>query len=134
MNMVHNLTVKDELLGTGLSNEFMLWFEEPRVSVADIIRERVRHEVENYNARTAEYNFIGLVQPTESEIELNGYKLKKGRQVDATKQIEVALREFESCAYFILVDDLQVKSLDDEVALSADTKVTFIKLTPLVGG
>jgi len=134
MNMVHNLTVKDELLGTGLSNEFMLWFEEPRVSVADIISERVRHEVENYNARTAESNFIGLIQPTESEIELNGYKLKKGRQVDATKQIEVALREFESCAYFILVDDLQVKDLDDEVALCADTKVTFIKLTPLVGG
>ena len=67
-------------------------------------------------------------------LELNGYKLKKWRKVDAIKQIEVALREFESCAYFILVDDLQVKSLDDEVALCADTKVTFIKLTPLVGG
>ena len=134
MNMVHNLMVKDELLGTGMSNEFTLWFEEPRVSVADIISERVRHEVEIYNARTADSNFMGLVQPTESEVELNGYKLKKGRQVNATKQIEVALREFESCAYFILVDDLQVKSLDDEVAVHVDTKVTFIKLYPLVGG
>jgi len=134
MNMTHNLTVKDEVLGAGLSNEFMLWFEEPQVTVADIIRERVRHEVENYNARSAESRFIGLVQPTQSEVELNGYKLKKGRQVNATKQIEVALREFESCAYFILVDDLQVKSLEDEVVVCADTKVTFIKLTPLVGG
>lgn len=134
MNMAHNLMVKDELLGTGLSKEFTLWFKEPRVSVADIIRERVKHEVEIYNARTADSNFMGLVQPTESEVELNGYKLKKGRQVNAIKQIEVALREFESCAYFILVDDLQVKSLDDEVAVHVDTKVTFIKLTPLVGG
>lgn len=48
MNMVHNLMIKDELLGAGLSNKFMLC----RVSIADIISERVRHEVQSYNARS----------------------------------------------------------------------------------
>ena len=134
MSMAHNLKIKDELLGTGLSNEFILWFEHPEVTIADIIRERVKHEVQDYNKRTRDSRFTGLVQPTQAEVELNGYKLKKGQQINATKQMDIALRAFESGGYFVLVDDLQVKSLDDQVSLSVDTQVTFIKLTPLVGG
>lgn len=34
----------------------------------------------------------------------------------------------------MLVDDKQVESLDDIVTIQAETIVSFIKLTPLVGG
>jgi hypothetical protein len=32
------------------------------------------------------------------------------------------------------VDDRQVDTLDDEIALRPDTTVSFLKLVPLVGG
>ena len=34
----------------------------------------------------------------------------------------------------MLVDDRQVDELDEEITVSGDTSVAFVKLVPLVGG
>jgi hypothetical protein len=34
----------------------------------------------------------------------------------------------------MLVDDRQVESLDEEITLQPNTRVSFLRLTPLVGG
>ena len=76
----------------------------------------------------------GLVQPTETESALNGYRMKTRRQVDAEKQVYVAPDAFQKNGYFVFINDMQAESLDQEVVVTEDLKVSFVKLTPLVGG
>lgn len=130
---VQSLIIKDETIGREVKNEFALEFLSNQVTVADIIKERVRYEVEAYN-RKAEGRFKGLIQPTEAEKTLNGFSLKKKRQIDLKKQIATALKAFDANGFFMLVDDYQAESLDAQVDIKPGSTVTFVKLTPLVGG
>ena len=103
------------------------------VSVRELIRLRVFQEVEEYNRQTPE-TFRMLVQPGEAERTLNGFKFSRPRQVDPQAQFEKAVEAFEGNGFLVLVDDRQVESLDDEIALRPETSVSFLKLVPLVGG
>jgi len=44
------------------------------------------------------------------------------------------LDAFQKNSFFVLVDDYQVADLQEEMLVSKDTKVSFVQLTPLVGG
>lgn len=127
------ITIKDENFTGAVLNELLLEFQEEKVSIRHIITERVLCEVKRYNDRVTEY-FNGLVEPTEAEKTLNGYKLRKSQCIDAEKQVYVALDAFQKNGYFVLVDDIQSESLEQEVMLRPDTRISFMKLTPLVGG
>ena len=78
--------------------------------------------------------FHGLVQPTESERLLNGYRLRLARLIDAEQQTYRALEAFQNNGFFLLVNDRQVESLDEEIWLGQGATASFVKLTPLVGG
>ncbi len=127
------ITVKDETFSGKILNEVLLHFKTEKVLVKDIIKERVLKEVENYNNKLPQY-FNGLVEPSDAEKTLNGYKLKPKKLIDGEKQVYVALDAFLKNGYFLLIDDIQAENLEDEVLISNDTKISFIKLTPLVGG
>jgi hypothetical protein len=104
-----------------------------RITVRELIRSRVYQEVKDYNTRQPEY-FRGLVQPTNTEENLNGYKLKKTRQLDWENQFAQAIAAFERNGFLILVDDEQLTELEEEIVITPTTVVTFLKLVPLVGG
>ncbi len=105
------------------------------IRAADLIRARVRAEVEAFNAAPELERFRGLVAPTDAEALLNGYyRLPRGRQIDAERQIEAALKAFRRNAYFLIVDDEQVEDLDQWLCLRENSTVQFFKLVPLVGG
>lgn len=104
-----------------------------RVTVRELIERRVRAEVDRHNAAPSPY-FNGLVQPTEAERELNGYRLREARRIDADEQVRLATQSFERQGFLLLVDDDQVDDLADEVVLTPDSVVRFVKLVPLVGG
>jgi hypothetical protein len=36
--------------------------------------------------------------------------------------------------YFVLIDNIQAETLEQEILLTNKTTVSFVKLTPLVGG
>ena len=127
------ITVKDETFNGKVLHEIDLEFKTERVTVKDIISERVAREVERYNNKLPEY-FNGLVEPSDAEKTINGYRLKNRKRIDAEKQVYVALDAFQKNGYFVLIDNIQSESLDQEVLLKAGTKISFIKLTPLVGG
>lgn len=78
--------------------------------------------------------FRGLVQPTDTEAMLNGYRMRQVRRVDPQRQFDLAVSAFSRNGFVVLVDDRQVEELDDVVELRRDTEVTFLKLVPLVGG
>jgi hypothetical protein len=75
-----------------------------------------------------------MVQPEDAEKALNGWKLKKPRQLDWQKQFARAVEAFEANQVLILINERQTESLDEEFAVGPDTRVTFLRLTPLVGG
>jgi len=130
--MTATLTIRDELTGREPTGSLVLEFLTERITVRELIRSRVYQEVQDYNtARPAE--FRGLVQP-ETEAALNGPPVRRSREIDWKKQFDVALAAFERRGFLILVGDRQMQSLDEEIVIAPGTQVTFLRLTPLVGG
>lgn len=103
------------------------------VLLRDLIRYRVREEVARFNARPGPH-FNGLVQPTDSERTLNGFALRRPRQLDWEVQAESALHAFGRNGFFVFVGDRQVDDLDQELTLAETDVVSFVRLVPLVGG
>lgn len=112
---------------------WVLQVAEPILTAREILRRRVFEEVSRFNATRGQI-FQGLVQPSDTERALNGYKLKKPRTLDWHEQFEQAVQAFEKNRFLLLVGDRQVESLDEELMLGAETEITFLKLVPLVGG
>lgn len=127
------ITVKDETTGGKVINEIPISFSNELVTVREIIAARVHAEVEAYNNKLPEY-YRGLVQPTDAEQTLNGFRLKTRKKIDAAKQFRAALDAFERNGYFVLIDNIQAESLEQMVVINANTEIGFVKLTPLVGG
>lgn len=127
------LTIKDETSAGKILNEISILLKTSTVTVKEIIEARVIHEVNVYNNKLPEY-FQGLVQPTHAEKTLNGYRMRERKKVDVEKQVYIALDAFQKNGYFVLVDDKQADSLEQEVIIKSKTVVSFVKLTPLVGG
>jgi hypothetical protein len=127
--------VRDESTGAGRRDpgELLLRLESERVTVRELIRSRVWQEVSEYNAR-ADGVFRGLVQPSEAERELNGYRLPQGRRIDFEAQLDAALEAFARGRVLLLVDDRQVEALDQEMEVRPGCEVTFVRLVPLAGG
>ena len=111
-----------------------LEFLTEHITVRELIRSRVYQEVRDHNLKAHQQVFQGLVQPSDAERELNGYRLHKPREIDWKQQFEVALRAFERNGFIVLIDNRQAASLDEEITLKPETSVAFLKLVPLVGG
>lgn len=131
--MTTSITIKDETAAGKILNQIMIEVESEIISVKELIQLRVEQEVIKHNQTKAAY-FNGLVQPKEAEATLNGYRLKNRQLIDAEKQTYIALKAFQENSFFVLVDQQQVEGLNQEIHLDKDTQVSFIKLTPLVGG
>jgi hypothetical protein len=131
--MSYILTITDETAGGKVLNELKISLANELTTAKEIIKARVYAEVEAYNNKMPEY-FTGLVQPNEAEATLNGFKLKEKRKVDREKQFLTALDAFQKNGYFLLIDNIQAESLDQMVVINKNTTVSFVKLTPLVGG
>lgn len=127
------LTLKDATFTGDILNKIQISVDNERTTVKGLISARVEAEVKDYNQKLPEY-FKGLVQPTEAEKTLNGFRLKKRKSIDVEKQILIALDAFLKNGFFILIDDQQAENLEQEVLVSPDTEVHFVKLTQLVGG
>jgi len=127
------LKIVDETFSGSVTNEIELNFQEEEVTIREIISERVLHEVNDYNTSFPEY-YRGLIDPTDAEKTLNGMRLHKRKEIDGEKQVYVALDAFQKNGFFVLVDKIQADDLNMKVKIKPDTMISFIKLTPLVGG
>lgn len=131
--MSYTLTIRDESVTGSDQHEWSLDFLTEQITVRELIRSRVYQEVGDYNLRAGqEVTFRGLVQPSREEAVLNS--APKPRQLDWKRQFEVALEAFERGGFLILVDQRQATDLDEKIEIRTGTAVSFVKLTPLVGG
>lgn len=131
--MGFDLTVIDERMGRDERTTLTLRGLAQRTTLRDLIRTRVREEVARFNSEpTTQFN--GLVRPVGAEEDLNGYRLEQPRRLDWEEQARVAEEAFMRNGFFVLVGERQVEELDEELDLTADTEIRFVRLTPLVGG
>ncbi|HAW27882.1 hypothetical protein [Gimesia maris] len=127
------LTIRDETMAGKITGEITLEFLTENITVRELIRSRVYQEVKDFNAKQTEH-FRGLIQPTDTEETLNGFKLKKSREIDWHEQFAKAVEAFERNQILILVNERQAESLDEEITITPQSEVSFLKLTLLVGG
>ena len=127
------LTIRDESTDGRSLNESVVEFLTETVTVEELIRSRVYQEVQDYNLKKTE-KFCGLVDPSAERAS------SSRRDIDWKAQFETACEAFRNNRVLILVDDQQVERLDQTIKLrpaandQPATTVTFLKLTPLVGG
>ena len=88
------ITIYDETTSGERTKAFTLSLATEQLTVRELIRRRVRHEVEEYNRSGPEY-FRGLVQPTEAERTLNGYRIRTRRALDWNEQFDAAVKAFQ---------------------------------------
>ena len=138
------LTIRDETTAGDTTGTLELTDLSERMTVRELIRERVYQEVRDLEVRQAAavktaterggLDYSGLVAPSDAEQTLNGVRVPKTRKVDWKEQFESACQAFENSSILILIDDRQAESLDEQFKVSPSTDVAFLKLTPLVGG
>jgi hypothetical protein len=127
------VTVRDETPSGKAIDRWLLADLPTHITARELVRLRVREEVARHNAAGSEY-FHGLVQPTDAEATLNGYRRRDRQPLDWVKQADVAEAAFARNGFIMLVGDHQLESLDELIDLSGDPEVSFVKLVPLVGG
>ena len=112
-------------------------FARPRASIRELIRARVELEVESQGNR--------IVAPGPAESAPGGdrgafgfgsfFLRTRGKDSGNLESlVEEAERGFAQGRYFILLDDRQAESLDEEIDLDRTGEATFLLLTPLQGG
>jgi hypothetical protein len=133
------VTIKDESGSGRVAAAVTLKTGAERVTLRDLITTRVREEVARYNAQRAEPGyagdvFAGLVMPEGAVPVPGGFRMPSRRAVDWERQAAESLKVFRRNGFFVLVDDRQVTDLDEELELSVDCDIRFIRLVALVGG
>ena len=134
-------TIRDETTSGAITNELTLDLLNETITVRELIRSRIYQEVDEHNRRVRQASaaavpYHGLVTPTAVEKQLNPSRAQKTapREIDWKQQFETACTAFERNGFFILIDDRQAETLDEALVLRHDTRLSFVKLTPLVGG
>jgi hypothetical protein len=130
------ITIRDATVAGVSLQENVLAFSQGPVTVRELIRRRVYHEVESHNNEALRDTFKGLVQPRGAQRTADGYRyrLPVPRRIDPEEQFERACEAFAANGFFLLVGDRQAESLDEVIDPERATTVSFVKLLPLVGG
>ncbi len=122
------LTIQDKNVGGGIGNEFSLKILKDRLTLRELIRARVYQEVKDYNQAKANKSAKA------SQSLVNPDPKRDSMEVDLDRQVEIAFKAFETNQIIVLFNDKQVDSLDEQIDLTDDSVVSFLKLTQLVGG
>jgi hypothetical protein len=133
------LTLIDETTSGQETGRRRLIVPQSTLTVAELIEARVRQEFKEAGSGTSNA-LPGLVQPSKKERLLNPGKPLAWKKEETPVQVQVqdlvnrALKAFESNGFFLLVDGHQPTELQESIRVTPETEISFIKLTPLVGG
>jgi hypothetical protein len=109
------------------------------IAARELIVAIVRAEVAAYEARAEERTFVRVLTEQAIDEGLTDGAVRSGGAdpvgpVDVGAAGDAALLAFDDGLYHCYVDDEQVESLDDPVALTESTRVLFLRLVALAGG
>lgn len=145
---IHHVEVQSRVLGRAVELEpVLLELLEEQISVRELVRRTVEEQVrdligrralDNKSARqTLERQYL-----TDEEIaaaaaqgRVSLPKLSSsGTNLNAEREVERALKAFESRKFQIFIEGRQIESLDEQLSFREQTRVTFLRLMPLAGG
>ena len=104
-----------------------------KYSVRELIKARIENEVNRFNIQCP-VCFFTLVQPEDAELTIKGYRLKKHRAISWQSQFEAALQGFEKKSFIVHANGKDFQALDEQIEITDDTDITFIKFMEVVGG
>ena len=131
--MQSTLVVFDETARGERTHRVQLKLVSERLTVRELIERRVEAEVERFNLQRP-INFKALVQPKDAEETAQGYRLRQHRDLDWREQADEAVKAFQEKCFFVMVDNKEIKELDQELTITDTTEIAFVKLMPIVGG
>lgn len=107
-------------------------------NLRDLIIDIVTDQVSNFNKKVDRGEIISYL--TSEEIRNNADVGKVGfgeiandKKQEIDKAVQNALQSFEDGVYCVFIDDEQKESLDEEIHITEETVLTFIRLTMLAG-
>lgn len=127
-----NVRITETIVGRKHNNSIDINIIAEHITIREIIEIKVANEVNNYNNISSRSNSIANL--TNREIEINNTPKKSRKEIDVEKQIYIALDSFAKSEYYIIVDNTQSENLNQTFQIKENTKIEFIRLTPIVGG
>ncbi len=112
--------------------------ETKPATTAELITTVVIEQVKKYNNRLAESELLKYLTAEEIEEKSASGKIAfgvnyNGLPAETPKAVENALLSFEDGIFRVFVDDKELKSLQEQIELSENNELTFIRLTLLAG-
>lgn len=110
------------------------------LTLRDLVTRIVREEVIAFSKRQHDRRLLRALTANEIEAAAEKGKIQMGesevglQNVDADQAVGTALQSFEDGIYLVVIDEVEQKHLDSQVFLTADSQITFIRLTLLTGG
>ncbi len=103
-----------------------------------LIEECVKQEVQRYNKERVESQLISFLTPSEIQEQSESGKIGFGDIENKTpayvnEALENAFLAFQDGLFVVLVNDTEVKQLDDLLHLNDKSVISFIRLTFLSG-
>jgi hypothetical protein len=135
------LTISGKVLGKS-QNLFTTWrmdLSAPSLTLEELLIQIVRSEIRAFKDRQVERRLTKVLGLVDIEAGVALGKIDSGgsdleQVVDERSAIENALQAFKDGFYIVFVDDQQQQDLTAPVALTGNSELLFLRLTPLVGG
>jgi hypothetical protein len=129
------LIIKEENFAGKILDEISLQIANETLTVADLIKLKVENEIDCQNLKI-EKNNQGYQHQTEDILNKNNssYNSVKNKTLDAEAQIYRAWEAYKNNQIIVMIDNRQTEALEEEILVSPETQVSFIRLTQLVGG
>lgn len=124
------VTVRDENLPRSEIVEVLLKLSSQKLTAGELIAERVRAECDDVAGKWKSC----LIELSPDEVKLNSEVKARAPYFEPQNRVTDALAAFNANAFVLLVDDEQIETLEQEITMTPTSVVTFLKLTPLVGG
>jgi hypothetical protein len=108
-------------------------------TLRDLISHVVRGEVAAFQDRQEERRLLKALSAREIAAGAAAGKIEMGGQeldqiVDPDEAVAVALQAFTDGMYLVVVEERELRELDEPIALQPSSRVTFIRMSMLAGG
>lgn len=110
------------------------------ITLRDLIDRIVREEVRSFRKRQHERQFLRVLTAAEIEVAAEKGKVQMGesevpmQSIDDDQAVATALQAFEDGLYLVIINEVEHKSLDQQIYVTSESRITFIRLTLLSGG
>ena len=130
------VAISEEMLGVPGRTTLTLSLAQSRITLADLILQKVATEVSQAQIEeTAETIKDRFAHPVAEKLNEALLGRKRTQELPDPEQLGYkALAAFQRNAFFVIVDGKQREELEEELVLTETSTISFIRLTPLVGG